>query len=502
MKASAVAARAGQRGVVLACVLGASACAAQAPPPAPPPPVTRAPAPPLVDVNALQARFVAAGFNMVLTLDDAGRITGVRTAGKSVDGSVAKDMTSVAHALAWLGTYGDAFGYGRLGAATPETTEAQPVGEGAERVLVWFPNAERCPDLVVAATFLVNADRRMLFFTELFCPSLEDGPERLARLREGMSEQPPPAPPAFLPSDPASNLAAEEPAPAWLRSQGYVLTSVIRARGTMTVKLAKKIETGDARRALAMRLAKGVAKAAGLPELDAIRENTFNPTTRDPKPGLRSLALEQSAPPLDGRCIEPGVVVALGEPFDKKPVGGYWVEEIYITCEHERVTGRMPRADHARTLPVTAKGAVPYLAACTSVSFSSGESNHGWVLDNHGDVFTFSGGRSFQGKSMHELAVLARHERTYVGTLPPADVDRLWALGAQLPREPLVKTPIRAADGGAGGCVLLRGGLGGALGRLTIDSYSNDHRARRTGPVSTELARLMGRAETLVRRGN
>jgi hypothetical protein len=285
----------------------------------------------------------------------------------------------------------------------------------------------------------------------------------------------------------------------WLRSQGYVTTAVTRARGTMTIKLAKRLETGDARRALATRLARGVATAAGLPALDATLETTFNPTASRPKPGLRSFALGQSAPPLTGRCIEPGVHVALGEPFDK-PDAGFWVEEIYVTCEHERTTGTWPPADAARTLPATAKGAVPYLATCTSVNFSAGYSNVGWVLDKRGEVFTFSGGSPFRGKSMHELAVLARHERTYVGTLPPADVDRLWALGAQLAREPLVKTPTRAADRGGGGCALLRGGAGGALGRLPIDSYGNDHDARRTGPVSTELARLMERVETLVQR--
>jgi hypothetical protein len=494
MKASALVSRAAV-GMGLA---GAVACGAPAPPPvAPTAPALPVPAKPVVDVHALEARFLADGFTMVVGADDAGRITTVSTRKSVGDRSAAKDVTTVAHATQWLRTYGDAFGYGRLGPATPETAEAQPTINQLVRVMLRYPGAEGCPDLVVAATYTNSEAMRLPAFVELFCPTAPGGPERLARLREGMSESEPTAPASPPPPPPAQ--ATDDPVAIWLRGEGYVIASVVRRDGTLSVELVRKAtDSSVERRALATRLARGVARAAGLPALDVATESSFN----KPKPSLRSLSMRQSSPPEDGACIDPEVTVTLGEAFDTRADAGHWAAEVHVTCDHEPSTGPRPPADTARPLPATARRGVPYLAVCTSVNFAWGYHNGGLVIDKRGDVYAFSGGRPLAGKSMRELAILARHGRTYVGSLPPADVDRLSNLTATVKREPLVRTPTNAADRGGGGCRVLEGGTGGALGSIQLDSYGSDHDARRTGPAATEIATLLGRAHTLAARGN
>jgi hypothetical protein len=159
---------------------GRHACGAPAPPPvAPTAPALPLPAKPVVDVHALEARFLADGFTMVLGSDDAGRITTVSMRKSVGDHSAAKDVTTVAHASQWLRTYGDAFGYGRLGAGTPETADAQPTVNQLVRVMLRYPGAEGCPDLVVAATYTNGEALRLPAFVELFCPTAPGGPDVL-----------------------------------------------------------------------------------------------------------------------------------------------------------------------------------------------------------------------------------------------------------------------------------------------------------------------------------
>lgn len=504
MKARANASRAG---IVMVLALSAWAAGCHTTPPparvAGPVALPSAPSPPpLVDVGALQARLLADGFTVVLQADDLGRITTMRASQVAVQGFVPKGVSVIEHAALWLQTYGDALGFGPLGAAKPESKEAQAVQPGIVRVTLGFPDAAGCPGLVVAMGYTDSGEIRSPMFTELFCPSTSGGPERLARLREGMSASPAPASP--VPAPPSVK-APEEPLAIWLRGAGYVTSAVGRQGGTLRIQLEKGTSVpAGARRTVAARFAKDVARAAGLPELDLLVESHFNGSAGAPKakPRLRTLSARLTSPPLDGACIDPEVVVMLGEPFVSPSEAGFWISEVHVTCDHEPSAGPKPPADAARTLPKTARRALPFLAACTSVNFAWGDHHAGSVIDKRGDVYTFRGGRPLSGQSTRELSVLVRHEKTYVGTLPPGDVDRLWDLVAKVEREPLLRTTENAADRGGGSCAVFKGGVEGALVRVPMDSYGRDHTAQRHGPSSTEISTLLGRARTLVERGN
>ena len=122
------------------------------------------------------------------------------------------------------------------------------------------------------------------------------------------------------------------------------------------------------------------------------------------------------------------------------------------------------------------------------------------MIDKRGDVYTFSGGRPFSGKSAQELAVLLRHGKHYEGTLPAAEVDRLVSLAAQVEREPFQKHAVQIYDAPGGGCHLFRSGpTTDALVPIPFDEFGTTV-GKRVGPASSEAEKVLNRAQSLAAR--
>jgi hypothetical protein len=241
------------------------------------------------------------------------------------------------------------------------------------------------------------------------------------------------------------------------------------------------------------------ARTERMPAFDTV---TLEPPPKAPQDAkslpLRFVALELrlAKPSLDGACIDPRVTVRLVETADASGgTPGYWLAQAEVRCETEPATGTKPPESAAkRALPKAASGAVPFLAMCESVNFAMGGLHSGEVIDRRGDVYRFTGGPVFSGSSAHELAVLVRHQKVYVGTLPPADVDRLVALTPAVEREPLTQRHVAVFDAPAGSCTLLRAGASpDALVSIPFETFGRTAGAR-TGVASTAAKGVLERA--------
>jgi hypothetical protein len=390
----------------------------------------------------------------------------------------------------WLDTYGDTLGYGALGERQFDSASFggnEPVVVGTVR----FPGAKNCPGLTMHAAFDVVAGRGSAPKVFVLLCGAGAGASPVVDRSRALFDR--------LRAAPAPDALRD-----WLRDQGLTAGSVTRRNDGVSASLepsASPVTT--ARLAYVKAFAERVARAEGLPALDQVELTPAKKPT-DPRPlevRFERLELRLVRPPLDGACIDPRVSVEVraAGAAPPSPSGGdpsFALASLDVRCEREP-SGATAPADAARTLPRTAAGALPFLAVCEYFDFVGGRHHTGRVIDKRGDVYTFAGGEAFSGASAHELGMLLRHGKAYVGTLTPADVDRLAALTPSVATEPFRKTPQEVFDAPGGGCSLLHTGTNpDALVRVALEAVGRELGSR-VGPASTSARAILDRAKKL-----
>ena len=127
-----------------------------------------------------------------------------------------------------------------------------------------------------------------------------------------------------------------------------------------------------------------------------------------------------------------------------------------------------------------------------------GHVHNGFVIDKKGDVYAFSGGPAISGTSTSELGMMLRRGRSYAGTIPAAEAERLAALEGAVEREPFTQKHVEVFDAPAGGCSLLRAGAeDDALVSVPLDSIGREHGSR-VGPASKSAQLVLAAAQKLV----
>lgn len=395
---------------------------------------------------------------------------------------------------AWLARHGDALGYGVLGEPVLEAggwaTEAVPSGR------MRFPNASECPGLLFEAAFgHVGHGEQTAFAPKLWvfaCPSSQSAAHYLQHLHALIER---------MRQGTVKTATANDSIVAFLRSEGLAASSVKRdAKGVRVDLLTAKPLGSAPRLELVKAFAERLARADGLPPLDTVKltPREVEGAPKDARPlaqRFAELELRLAKPPLDGVCIDPRVIVELhDDAATPGTVPGFWLSQVEVRCETEPAEGNKPPPDDGRVLPRAASGSLPFLAMSESVNFAWGYHHSGLVIDKRGDVYSFSGGEVFSGTSAHALAVLLRHGKTYQGTLPPADVDRLAALIPAVAQEPLVQRHVDVFDAPGGGCNVLRAGASlDALFSVPFETFGRTAGSR-TGSASIRVKALLERA--------
>lgn len=454
---------------LVALVLGCGAPPARAP---------RAP-----NVAALEAALAAEGYGVYIRAREDGRVEGVNFLQAAPTTKLPREIF-----LAVMKAHGDLLGYGPLGEALfegPAGTTGAIVGR--------FPNAQGCPNLHYLAAFEVSdATTKTPWMWAFGCDTSERSMEYFSsfqRMQQALDEGRKPRAPAVT-----------DPFATWVRSEGIPTDNVQRtADGVRASSFRAPPLVGD-RLALVRAFAERAAKFEGLPELDTV-ELTRGKSPNHPAllpTTFGTLTLRLAKPALDGACIDPRVVVDLFDDDGRAP--STRIVGVAVECAREPVTGTMAPADAGRMLPRAAVGSLPFIAICQSLDAAWGYRHSGYVIDRRGDVYTFWGGRPFEGNSAHELAVLLRHGKQYKGTLLPGEVDRLVSLASQVEREPFQKHAVQIQDAPGGGCQLFRSGAtADALVPIPFDAFGTTV-GKRAGPASSEVERVLKRAESLAAR--
>ena len=442
--------------------------------PPPPPPVTPPPdagatdaAPPkAANVERLRGKL---GPKADVTATDDGRVLTIKWS-EPGPGSAQPPLEQL---TAWLRANGSLLGRGAVG----DRITRKVIGGTEEPVSVVFTHIEpggACSHLNVVAAYQKVAGGRAPVLMGFACPEAPDEVKQNAADRSAADE--------IAQQRKAQELAAD-PLVAWAKGEGAAVQELTMDGDTKRLLLARPLAIKGDREAFVKGLATRAARAGGLPDLDKVELD--RQVDGNKKDRFRSLVLRLAKPPLDGRCIDPRVEVGLS--------GNDWdvVASVDVTCATEPTDGNKPPADPSRALPKAASGSVEHVAFCDSMSWNT-RSHHGIVVDKRGDVFGYSSAPMTVPKTAYELAVLARHGRTYLGTLPPAEVDKLVALTPRVDAEPLARGKQAGADMAAGGCSLVRA----TGGFVTLGDFGSDT-SQRKGAASKEAAAIVGKAEAM-----
>ena len=436
------------------------------------------------NVEALKAALAADGYRVRISASKDGRVAIVNFVQKAPTTKLPHEIF-----LAVMKAHGDSLGYGPLGEAELGGSAGLVGAIGA--MVGRFPNAQACPNLHYEAAFEeLDAATRTPLMWGFGCDKSEQEMKYFSsfqgtvrRLNEARQPHVP---------------EVTDPFATWLRSESIQIDKVERsADGVRATPYSAPALAGD-RLALVKAFAERAARSEGLPALDTVdlQPHGNSPTSPALLPKtFGTLTLRQAKPPLDGPCIDPRVVVnvfdAVVDPPSVRIVG------VAVECAKEPATGSKAPPDASRPLPRAAVASLPFIAICDSINFAWGYQHSGRVIDKRGDVYTFSGGRYFSGKSAQELAVLLRHGKHYEGTLPPAEVDRLVSLAAQVEREPFQKHAVQIYDAPDGGCRLFRSGpTADALVPIPFDEFGTTV-GKRVGPASSEAETVLNWAQSL-----
>jgi hypothetical protein len=476
--------------------LGLLHCGAAAPAPQPPagassapPAASAAPIPhPLQapNVEALKAALIAEGYKVQISAHKDGRVGIIKFVTKV-------PTTKLPHELfiAIMKAHGDSLGYGTLGDVELGGSSglSGPVGSMVGN----FPKAAACPKLTYEAAFEeLDAPNRAPLMWSFACPDVAEDMATFGQVRAIIERI----------SDARRTHAPEvtDPFATWLRSESIPIDKVTRTPDGVRANPSDAQPLVGDRYAGVKAFAERAAKSEGLPPLDTVDLAPFPNVAANSqvlKTTFAALTLRLAKPPLDGPCIDPRVEVKVFDAVVGPP--GVRIVGVQVDCGKEPVEGSKAPPDAGRTLPRAAAGSLPFVAICESVNFAWGYQHSGRVIDKRGDVYTFSGGRPFSGKSAQELAVLIRHGKHYEGTLLPADVDRLISLAAQVERERFEKHQVQVADAPGGGCSLLRAGPSAdGLVQIPFNEFGTTV-GKRVGSASTEAEKLLTTARALGR---
>ncbi len=446
-----------------------------------PPPAAPAPA---FDPSAVEEAFRAEGLEVLLTVDGGTRVVGVAFQG---EGALATPPRE--HVRRWMDAHGDTLGYGALGLMESAPATRAPPSALSIRVFQ-FPFAEACPGLRLQVGYVSVAERHRPYRWHLACPASADAESQTQQMhaemvRYGMS------------LDQRQARGLDDRLAMWAVEEGLQPTRVERASEHVHIEFARTTVPPAPSAPLRLAYVKGLAQRAaareGLPALDTSQlTRPDSAVTQRPSPlALRShrLELRLARPPLDGECIDPRLAISLDE-----EAGAYVLRALDVTCEREPSAGSRAPSDDARALPKAASGPPRLLALCESVNFAAGNHHQGTVIDNRGDVFSFSGGPPFSATSEHALLVRVRNGRRYVATIPPDETDRLVALAPIVAREPFVTERVKVFDAPSSRCsLLLRGARPGTLVPVML-SASGRSAGQRSGPASKAVQAALEKA--------
>lgn len=495
---------------MVAVGLAGSGCGSSAPSRPPPrhaesPAPTRAPtAPPAptpskpiaaANVAALTAALGAAGQTVTVQVDGQGRVRELEV--RAWERSAAfVNAYPEPYVRAFVKAHGDSLGYGPLGEGSDKIAMSDDALGSPATLLVAYPKAQGCPGLAVLFRYTYGHDVRGVVGIpmgwEVLCPSEPHGMDRIQEASgRGTGD--------VVQSRAVTAALEGEPLVKWLVANGYGRpTLVVREPDSIRVRLPE-LGGPEARTplALAREVGEGAAAASGLPKLDKVTVRYTRAVKPRPKEiGEVELAESRSS---GGVCADPRVIVSLRLTSDEKRTPS--VDEVKVVCARESASPGAP-ADSARVLPRTFATGPEYLVHCRTTSYAFGTSNTGLVVDRRGDVYSYGGGQPTEGTTVSALTAQLRHGKTFHGTLPTADVERLVELIPKIAQEKWRSTPRQSFDGPSGDCVYLRSGASkDALLKVPIHSYDNAHEASRDGEATRAAEQILGRAETLKARG-
>jgi hypothetical protein len=448
------------------------------------------------DGNAIQRAFRLEKLETFITKTDQDQVRAISFGGRG------SPLPPLEHVRTWLAAHGSLLGYGALGPMEAEPQAAERPKDLPSQV-VRFPRAAACPGLTLEIWYAEDEGLYEPYVWHFTCGSSTAERQSLEAYRSMAQEKRAKLTGARLARKLDDRIAD------WARSEGLSPTEVRRRPDGVRVRMRRpgsNAANGANRRADTEALAARAAQLEGLPALDTTEVTTPDPPIASDSGLLatRFLRLERrlARPPLDGACIDPRVRIELGEesaPSTQKEAA-YFIAEVSVTCAKEPTGGRRA-PPHAA--PKSAASSPRFLAICAGVNYGVDATFAGTVVDNRGDVYTFRGGPPFSGTSARELAVLLRHEKAYVGTLPADAVDRLVALTPTVAREPFkaVEQDVEY-DAPATGCSLLaRGATPDALVTVDFSHSSADQQGRRRGPASRAAEAILTSADRLANRG-
>lgn len=342
-------------------------------------------------------------------------------------------------------TYGDAFGYGALGAPgrgyhVPEVASDEArLGLG----VVTFPSAERCPGLEVGLVF-ANAHEggdglRVPKEWVVFCPREAFFPH--ASIADKVR-----TPGNFRAETLMARDSSSDPLVGWLGEQGYSALRVYeRHAGTRRLVFENTPSTTDPL-ALARGVATKVAEVERLPPLD--REKVVR--EREKAKRVVRVVFSATSNPLTARHIAPSVALDFSAPHGNGPQN---VLEIRVDAEEEPEGPRPPR-DDARTLPPSFATSPEVLYYCHTQGGGI-PVDDSTLVDRRGDVYEFVGGPpSF---AIEDIQRAMRRGKRYIGTLEPGDVGILAKAPSNMRRMKLVSEHV-LADAASQECFYFRPG--------------------------------------------
>ena len=446
------------------------------------------------NTEALLASLKSKGHTVVAKKDGKGRVSDLEYR-ESERSAMFVNSSPEPYVQAFMKAHGDQLGYGSLGSPATDVAMSDE-SQGPATVVVSYPKAAGCNGLVVVFRYTTGTDKGgvvgMPLGWSLLCPTEPNGMQLIRAARQHANT-------GSVAGERAITEALEtEPVVKWLVANGYGRPSVVhREAGRLFVQLPDLGAPGKrSPMVLATEVAEKVAAVEGMPKLDRV---LVGHPLRDEKPTkeVSEVSFSQSRPPLDGACIDPKVSIGFRGSYDPNDPRAS-IESVEVTCLREP-KGPRPPPDSARALPKSFATSAEYLAQCEWPS--ARDSMSGLIVDRRGDVYSYGGVERAQGASVNELTRRLRHDKTFHGTLPASDVERLVSLLPKVATEKVLPTR-RLADGSGEECVFFRAGPSKAsLVVVPLDVTGAGYHGRRQGESTTAASKVLDRVHTLQTRG-